>query len=87
MFSTVDFGSGFKVDNAIDQYTGFYEDEDFQSAEVGYGYDWVPNYIYYPHLYKRSNGPQHEPVTKACCKKPCNVETLIKYCPRRLSNI
>ena len=85
MFLTVEFGSGLNVENALEQYagypTGYYEDEDFQSGENSYGYDWVPNYIYYPRMNKRDI---HEPVTKACCKKACTIDKLIQYCPKRL---
>lgn len=80
MFSTVDFASEFDFDNSLDQYTGYNEDEEFQSDEGPDGYDWVANYVYHPRMGKRNHYTQRTGITQECCTKPCNATTLTEYC-------
>lgn len=80
MFPTVDFGESHKFEKAIDRMLAMYEDEaEPQSDEGGYGYDWIPNYVY-TSQYNKRDAPT---ITQACCKNACTLRTMMQYCPRR----
>lgn len=63
-------------------YSPGFSDEDINNID----YDLINKLYYNSRIFKRSSyvNPGEELfITNVCCKKQCNVHTLIEYCPKR----
>lgn len=80
-FLTAGIGYGMNInnlDNGVDTYADNYQDEALNDVD-NFGYDMFPRYLYNSKMFKRHQG--FMTITQACCKKPCPLTELIKYCP------
>lgn len=76
--------SMFPTVRSVDEqvYSPGFRDEDINNID----YDLINTMYYNRRIFKRSSyvNPGDElRITNICCTRPCTIETLIEYCPKR----
>lgn len=74
MFSTV---------RSVDEheYSPGFTDEDIEALD----FDFINNYLYNNRISKRSFNDREDGVINTCCTNPCDLYTLIEFCPPKRS--